>query len=289
MTPAEHLSEHGYAIVRDFLRPDEVAELQEGLERIKAAALVHDRTWRHRNVLYEIITDPVLRQKVVLQAHWPAWVDPVFERHRRDPRYFELLEPLLGRDIKHLTQQIHWKPPGAKFTYYRYHQDVRFREKPDVYKNLETSWVTTGLALNRQDGENGALQVVPGSHRMGYLGLSSDGPIMTGGMRDAELAAKGIDPADVLQVELEPGDLLMWTLYTIHGSNPNRAKDRDRLFMLNSYVRAADTPERGEWAFRDGAPVPLGDEPEICKYEQLRERPGPFYIDDDWTKEQPAA
>jgi len=37
--------------------------------------------------------------------------------------------------------------------------------------------------------------------------------------------------------------------------------------------------------FRDGRSTPLGHEPEICKYEQLRERPGPFYIEDDWTGE----
>ncbi len=289
MTPVEHLRGHGYAIVRGLFRPDEIAELTAALERIKAAALVHDRTWRHKNVLYEIITDPVLRQKVVLQAHWPAWDEPVMERHRRDPRYFELLSPLLGRDIKHLAQQVHWKPPGGKFTYYRYHQDVRFREKPEVYSNLESSWITTGIAMNRQGGDNGALQLVPDSHKLGYLGLSGDGPIMTGEMRDAELAAKGVDPARVLQCELEPGDLVMWTLYTIHGSNPNRSPDRDRLFMLNSYARAADSPERGEWAFRDGVSTPLGAEPEICKYEELRERPGPFYIEDDWTAEKPAA
>jgi len=28
---------------------------------------------------------------------------------------------------------------------------------------------------------------------------------------------------------------------------------------------------------------------EICRYEQLREKPGPFYIDEDWTGEQKAA
>ena len=54
--------------------------------------------------------------------------------------------------------------------------------------------------------------------------------------------------------------------------------------MINSYVRAADS-EHGEWAFRDGVSTPLGPEPQICKYEQLRERPGPFYIESDWTEE----
>ena len=46
-------------------------------------------------------------------------------------------------------------------------------------------------------------------------------------------------------------------------------------------MRTANS-ERGEWAFKDGISTPLGPEPEICKYEQLREKPGPFYQDDKW-------
>ena len=33
---------------------------------------------------------------------------------------------------------------------------------------------------------------------------------------------------------------------------------------------------------------PLGDEPEICKYEALRENPGPFYVEEKWTDEAKA-
>ena len=50
------------------------------------------------------------------------------------------------------------------------------------------------------------------------------------------------------------------------------------LFLLGAILR-------GEWAFRGGVSTPLGHEPEICKYEQLRERPGPFYVESDWTEE----
>ena len=71
---------------------------------------------------------------------------------------------------------------------------------------------------------------------------------------------------------MEPGDLLLWTLFTVHGSAAN-VSDYDRRFMINSYVRAGDS-ERGEWAFRSGVSTPLGAEPQICKYEQLRETAG---------------
>ena len=50
------------------------------------------------------------------------------ERMRRSEQYFAVLEPFLGPDIKQISHQVHWKPPGAKYTSYRFHQDARFRE-----------------------------------------------------------------------------------------------------------------------------------------------------------------
>ena len=284
MEHVTQLRENGYAVVRNFLPPDDVAELVAALDRVKVEALRHHTTYRDHNVLFEVHTDPQLHERVCLQAHWTCWIDQTMEAMRRHPRYLEILEPLLGRDIKHYANQIHWKPPGAKYTYYRYHQDIKFRSKPELFGDLDAGWVTTGLALNKQGGDNGALCVYPGTHRMGYLGLGEGATVMTGGSNEDELIKAGLDPDGMVQLELEPGDLVMWTLHTLHGSPPNTT-DRDRLFLLNSYARAADSPARGEWAFRDGQSVPLGDTPVICKYEELLENPGPFYADDDWSEE----
>jgi hypothetical protein len=103
----------------------------------------------------------------MLQAHWVAWMSPLLERIRRDPRVLAVMQPLLGPDIRQVAQQIHWKPPGvAQRTGYRFHQDLRFRERRE--------------------------------------------------------------------------------------------------------------------AFRGGESIPLGSEPEICKYEALREKPGPFYDENKW-------
>lgn len=193
----------------------------------------------------------------------------------------------MGADIKQISHQIHWKPPGAKYTSYRFHQDARFREGNVKDFDYLRSTVTTGLAIDRQTAANGALRLIPGSHRLGYLGLSDDGPIMVGRTQDEELRRAGLDPANIVTCEMAPGDLLLWTLFTVHGSAPN-VSAYDRRFMINSYVRAGDSA-RGEWAFRGGVSTPLGTEPQICKYEQLHERPGPFYIESDWTEEAKAA
>ena len=281
------LEANGYAIVRGFLSPRETAQISAETDRMYREGMKHHATYRDKNLLFEVLDDPKANRRVVLQAHWTAWISPLMEQMRRSDEYFAVLEPFLGRDIKQITHQVHWKPPGAKYTAYRFHQDARFREGNIKDFNFLRSTVTTGLAIDRQTVENGALRVMPGSHRLGYLGLSDDGPIMVGQTQEDELRRAGLDPSNIFTCEMEPGDLLLWTLFTVHGSAPN-VSDYDRRFMINSYVRADDS-ERGEWAFRDGVSTGLGLEPAICKYEQLRERPGPFYIESNWTEESKTA
>ena len=281
------LNAEGYAIVRGFLSPSETAHLSAETDRMYQEGLKHHATYRDRNLLFEVLDDPKANRRVVLQAHWTAWLSPFMEEIRRSEKYLSVLEPFLGVDIKQITHQVHWKPPGAKYTSYRFHQDARFREGNIKDFSYVRSTVTTGLAIDRQTVANGALRVIPKSHRLGYLGLSDDGPIMVGQTQDEELRRAGLDPRNIVTCEMEPGDLLLWTLFTVHGSAPN-VSDYDRRFMIMSYVRAADS-ERGEWAFRGGVSTPLGLEPQVCKYEQLRERPGPFYIEPDWTEEARSA
>jgi ectoine hydroxylase-related dioxygenase (phytanoyl-CoA dioxygenase family) len=284
---AAELDADGYTIVRGFLSPSETAQLSTEVDSLYQEGLRHHATYRDKNLLFEVLDDPKANRRVVLQAHWTAWLSPLMEQMRRSQKYYAVLEPFLGQDIKQISHQVHWKPPGAKYTSYRFHQDARFRQGNVKDFSYLQSTVTTGLAIDRQTVENGALRVMPGSHRLGYLGLSDDGPIMVGQTQDEELRRAGLDPANMVTCEMEPGDLLLWTLFTVHGSAPN-VSDYDRRFMINSYVRARDS-ERGEWAFRGGVSTPLGAEPQICKYEQLRERPGPFYVESDWTEEAKSA
>ena len=176
----EQLNTNGFAIIRGFLSPGEMAEISAEVDRIYGEGLKHHATYRDHNLLFEILDDPKARRRVVLQAHWTAWISPLMEQMRRSSKYFEVLQPFLGDDIKQMSHQIHWKPPGAKYTSYRFHQDARFRSGNLTEHEYLNSTVTTGLAIDRQTVENGALRVFPGSHRLGYLGLSDDGPIMVG-------------------------------------------------------------------------------------------------------------
>jgi ectoine hydroxylase-related dioxygenase (phytanoyl-CoA dioxygenase family) len=278
---AEQFREEGYALIPQFIDGARLETLKAETARVYEVALQHPASWRHGNLSYEILPEADFGKRYVVQAYWMAWMSELFEEVRRSEPYRLLLEPLLGDNIKQVAQQIHWKPPGARLTGYRFHQDLRFREARDAYRDIAESTVTTGLAIDPSTRSNGCLQVVPGSHKRGYLGLSDEGDtIMKGLTTEEELRAHGIGPEDIVWLEQEPGDLAVWGLLTVHGSLPN-SSDQDRAFILQSYVKAENS-ERGEWAFRDGQSVPLGPEPRLCKYEALHDNPEPHYIADKW-------
>jgi ectoine hydroxylase-related dioxygenase (phytanoyl-CoA dioxygenase family) len=266
----------GYALLRGVFEPQEVAAMAAAFDRHWAQGMAHGASFRHGNLLYRLGRDDKLGT-VVRLVQWPSYGDDVLERMRRDPRWLAILEPLIGRDIKQIINQLHWKPPGAGGAEFAFHQDARFRRPPEAYRNLATSYVQTGIAIDPHRTANGAMRLYPGSHRLGEKELAGPRPVLDQAMADERLVAAGLDPAMLVDLELEPGDVALWNVYTIHGSGPNPTED-DRRVYLNGYVRAADC-DRGEWAFRDGVPCPLG-EAVLVHYEDLHARPEPHYVEE---------
>jgi len=120
------------------------------------------------------------------------------------------------------------------------------------------------------------MKFVRGSHKRGDLDLDRSVEVLGTALEDAVLESVGLSASDIVDVILEPGDVAFWSPYLVHGSGANRSDHKRRLY-INGYVRAADC-DRGEWAFRDGQPVPFGPEPALVHYEALRERGEPHYV-----------
>lgn len=271
-----HYRGRGFAVLRGVFAPDEVAEMAAAFDRQRDAGLKYGASYRHGNLLYRIGDDPALG-KIVRLVQWPSYQDPLLEKVRRDPRLFEILSPILGRDIKQIINQLHWKPPGASSADFAFHQDVRFRRPRTAYRNLEISYIQTGIAIDPHTRDNGAMRVLPYSHLRGELTIPAPQQILAGAPLDSALEAAGLNPAKLVDLEMAPGDVALWSVLMVHGSSGNKTAE-DRRFYLNGYVRAADC-DRGEWAFRDGKPCPLG-EPQLVHYEQLYERPEPHYVEE---------
>jgi ectoine hydroxylase-related dioxygenase (phytanoyl-CoA dioxygenase family) len=265
---------NGYVILRGLFGAQEVAEIGKAIDQVHAEGIAHGRSFRHGNLFYNIKPDQS-GTPLVRMAQWIAYHQPVLNAVRLDPRFLSVLEPLIGRDLKQIINQIHWKAPGALGDF-AWHQDARFRLPAEAYRNLATSYVQTGLAIDPHTVESGCMKFIRGSHLRGDLDLDTSVEVLGRAMSDTVLERVGLSPDDLVEVILEPGDLAFWSPYLVHGSGANRSNHKRRLY-INGYVRAEDC-DRGEWAFRDGQPVPFGPEPALVHYEELRERGEPHYV-----------
>ncbi len=267
----------GYAIVRGFFDPLEIAEISGALDQLYAEGAAHGRCFRHGNLFYNVARDSDGGEPLVRMVQWPSYHQPVLNSVRLDVRFAELLEPLIGYNLKQIINQVHWKAPGSLGDF-AWHQDSRFRKPASAYRNLATSYVQTGLAIDPHTTESGCMKFIPRSHLRGDLDMHSSKLVLGTAMSDDVLEQVGLSARDAVELLLEPGDLALWSPYLVHGSGTNRSDHKRRLY-INGYVRADDC-DRGEWAFRQGRPVPFGPSPALVHYEELHEVPGPHYVDD---------
>jgi non-heme Fe2+,alpha-ketoglutarate-dependent halogenase len=138
------------------------------------------------------------------------WLDALV----RDARILDPVESLLGPDVFCWASQFFAKPAGDT-AYVSWHQDATYwgLSAPDVV----TAWV----ALTPSTPESGCMQVVPGTHRaqVPHEDRFDDANLLS---RGQEVAVK-VDPATVVDVVLQPGEMSLHHVLLFHGSEPNRA------------------------------------------------------------------
>ena len=151
-----------------------------------------------------------------------TWLDALV----RDARILDRVESLLGADLLCWGSQFFAKPAGDA-AYVSWHQDATYwgLSSPDVV----TAWV----ALTPSTRESGCMQVVPGTHRaqVPHEDRFDDANLLS---RGQEVAVK-VDPATVVDVELQPGQMSLHHVLLFHGSEPNRSS-RPRIGFAIRYV-----------------------------------------------------
>lgn len=241
----------GYQILRSVVPPAAIAEVLRETERLKALALARKADDPRLRVLWSTSHPGEGVLRVLQNAHH---ISPVIDALRLHPGIGEILRCVLGPDITTVLTSIFWKLPGEAETGIGYHQDAAFRQPASAYRNLASSYLQIAVALDPQDEKNGGLRFVPGSHRQGRIFPRPQRSVLTGVAAEPELSEMGVAPDSVHTVSLEPGDVVMWTAYTVHGSQPNRSKDRERRSFTIGSMRSADC-DAGTPAYVGGEPV----------------------------------
>jgi len=135
-----------------------------------------------------------------------------------DPTLLDMVEQLIGPDIILWGTNCFHKPAGTGRRI-PFHRDGRY------WPIEPLATCTVWIAIEATDRDNGCLRVVPGSHRAAEVGehYTSEDPA------DAipeTLAPGAFDEADAVDVPLEAGQMVLFDVYTIHGSWPNAGSRR---------------------------------------------------------------
>ena len=86
------------------------------------------------------------------------------------------------------------------------------------------------LALNEATKKNGCLKVVEGSHKFGIIGDGNN-------LFDKKLKQKFLKKNKIKYLELKPGEAIIFSNYTLHGSNKNNTK-QNRLGFTACFMDA---------------------------------------------------
>jgi ectoine hydroxylase-related dioxygenase (phytanoyl-CoA dioxygenase family) len=168
---------------------------------------------------------------------WPSLANRKLDAFRTDRRLRAIVSELLGPDIKQLNNQLYYRLPGDGDSF-AWHQDIMFRAPLDEYPGIveNDAYLQTAIVVDAMNPENGGVEFVLGSHRLGDLGLVDVGSrALRGFDRTRNAAAFAELPTRIF--EAEPGDVLIWSSLTVHGSEPNRSDQHRMYYVINPALK----------------------------------------------------
>lgn len=155
----------GFFIVADLLSDEEIASLRRRVDWVVnggASHIASDLLQVEPEVTAGNAQAANYADSLRKMSHL-AFHDDIFLSHARNPKILDIIESLLGPNIKLYQDQIFMKPPriGSR---QRYHQDMPLGFHIDP-PDMVTCWV----ALDEATIENGCLWMLPGTHRFGVI------------------------------------------------------------------------------------------------------------------------
>jgi phytanoyl-CoA hydroxylase len=231
----EQYRDQGYVLVRGVLTPEQVEAYKA---RGREYALGKLPPGAERMVVKDVrVAKGLIQPKDPEKGIWkylnPDRYDPLFAAYPAQPGLLDVVEDLIGPDVKAFLVMFIYKPPSIDFVH-PYHQDAYyFPFEP------HDSCLGTWLALDHTAADNGTISVIPGSHTRGILPhVAPKGDLGNYGVFGVE----GYDGnPDELTLELQPGDALFFHSRLLHKTGSNQS-DRHRRVLTVHYASSRCRP-----------------------------------------------
>jgi hypothetical protein len=167
-------------------------------------------------------------------ALWYAAGDDVFGMLSRSERMVNTVESLLGTPVAHFHSKVMQKEPKVGGAW-EWHQDYGYWYKSGF---LFPDMLSVYIALTPATKENGCLQVIKGSHKMGRIGHGLTGEQVGA---DIERVEQCLKIREKIYCEMQPGDALFFHCNLLHTSEMN-VSEKPRWSIISAYNLATNVP-----------------------------------------------
>ena len=150
--------------------------------------------------------------------------DELFNEYARHPAILDVVQSLIGPDLKIFGDQTLCKPPrvgSAKAP----HQDSAYWTDIDP-PNLVICW----MALDDATEENGCMRFIPGSHKLGVIEHKH--------LEDFRVEDNKVDYEQEVAVPLKGGGCSFHHSLTLHRTDPNKSPNR-RIGLTVAYMSSS--------------------------------------------------
>lgn len=148
---------------------------------------------------------------------WHARLRTLWELAQED-RILDYVQDLLGEDLICWGTHYFCKLPGDG-------QAVAWHQDASYWPLTPSKTVTVWLAIDDADRANGAMQVLPGTHKRGQLAYrrsaAAERNVLNQTVPDVERF--GVEP---VALEMRAGQMSLHTDWVLHGSEPNASTRR---------------------------------------------------------------
>ena len=220
----ENYNHNGYLIIKNFISTDEVNKLY-------GIANNDDLLQKHA---FDLNDQTGKKTKLTL---WYTPGNDAFGLLTKSERIVNAVDDLLeGKSaVCHFHSKLLQKAPKVGGAW-EWHQDYGYWYKNEFL--LPDQMMSVMVSITDATKENGCIQVIRGSHKMGRIEHGFSGEQVGASQHYVDLALKTMD---LVYVEIKAGDALFFHSNLLHRSEAN-VSDKARWSIISVYNRASNIP-----------------------------------------------
>ena len=232
----KQFQDFGYCVAPVVFDAAQIRQARQAVDRVYAGDLDDGRSWPFmepvtRDGPHDVGTTGPYDVRTTL---FSAYVNRTLRSVAANEALVDMAAALLGCEALRLWQdQAIWKPGTDGLLVddgnIGFHQDYSYWQDSST-----TNMVSANIALQDVTAENGALRMIPGSHKLGLL--SDVGAFFDRNLNETRQRLQAdLGVREDVPIELKAGQVSFHHSLTIHCSGPNTSASR-RLVLAPAYI-----------------------------------------------------